>query len=101
MWANIEERTGVTLVHRTSGVDIGVGAAGEAQVASYAAALDAAGHPASVEVHTNRGVFVGDTLTVWPRRHAGVPRLGAGRGQPRRAQRSWPSTCPTRSARNS
>src|SRR4051812_7897822 len=47
-WADIEERTGLTLVHRTGGVDIGVGAAGEAQSAGYAAALAAAGHPATV-----------------------------------------------------
>jgi monomeric sarcosine oxidase len=42
-WATIEERTGLRLVHRTGGVDIGVGAEGEAQVASYQAALSAVG----------------------------------------------------------
>lgn len=47
-WAAVKERTGLGLVHRTGGVDIGVGAAGEAQIASYERALTAAGHSSTV-----------------------------------------------------
>jgi sarcosine oxidase len=47
-WATIEERTGLTLVTRTGGVDIGLGAAGEAMVASYERALTEAGHTSTV-----------------------------------------------------
>ena len=47
-WAEIEEGTGVTLVTRTGGVDIGIGAAGEAMAAGYERALTAAGHPCTL-----------------------------------------------------
>ena len=42
-WADVERRTGRQLVFRTGGLDLGLGAAGERQAASYTAALDAVG----------------------------------------------------------
>jgi sarcosine oxidase len=54
-WARIEELTGLALVHRTGGVDIGVGATGEAQIASYAAALAAAGSTDSGSTSAEKG----------------------------------------------
>lgn len=47
-WGEVEERTGLTLVTRTGGFDIGVGSAGEVMAASYEQALTAAGHPCEV-----------------------------------------------------
>jgi monomeric sarcosine oxidase len=47
-WTEIEEQTGLTLVTRTGGVDIGIGASGEAMATGYEQALGAAGHPCTV-----------------------------------------------------
>jgi len=47
-WEHVSARTGLPLVHRTGGIDLGVGSAGEAEIASYASALDAAGHACEV-----------------------------------------------------
>ncbi|MBA3907566.1 MAG: N-methyl-L-tryptophan oxidase [Pseudonocardiales bacterium] len=47
-WGEVEERTGLTLVTRTGGIDIGIGTRGDAMAASYEQALTAAGHPFSV-----------------------------------------------------
>jgi sarcosine oxidase len=43
-WRHVEGRTGLPLVLTTGGLDIGVGSAGELEIASYAAALAATGH---------------------------------------------------------
>jgi len=47
-WDLVAERTGLPLVLRTGGLDLGTGPAGEAEVASYATALAAAGHRSEV-----------------------------------------------------
>jgi len=47
-WDHVSERTGLPLVLRTGGIDLGVGAVGEAEIASYSAALEAAGHACQV-----------------------------------------------------
>lgn len=47
-WDVVAQRTGLPLVLRTGGIDLGTGAVGEAEVASYAAALAAAGHRSEV-----------------------------------------------------
>ncbi len=47
-WEHVSGRTGLPLVHRTGGIDLGVGPAGEAEIASYASALDVAGHACEV-----------------------------------------------------
>lgn len=47
-WHHVEDRTGLKLVTKTGGIDIGVGAAGEVEIESYASALGAQGHPYTV-----------------------------------------------------
>ena len=43
-WRQIEEKTGLALVLTTGGLDVGIGTAGEVEIASYEAALRATGH---------------------------------------------------------
>ena len=48
MFEAVQERTGLALITRTGGIDIGIGTDGEVMVASYQAALAAAGHDCTV-----------------------------------------------------
>lgn len=61
-WRHVEELTGLTLVHVTGGLDLGVGAAGEVEIASYARALAATGHDYEV-------LDAAEVRTRWPQWH--------------------------------